>query len=504
MSTKSILLAAMALVAGVAGGIAYERLGPPGAPTAGAASEQKILYWVAPMDPNYRRDAPGKSPMGMDLVPVYEGEEPGGAQADDADVVRLSPSVVNNIGVRTGTVERAAFGDDIRTVGYVALDEDLTSHVHVRKEGWIEGLRVRSLGAEVARGDLLFEFFSPELAVASWEYVREIERGSAGMTGGARAKLKALGLATRQIEEIKTTREPAERIRVYAPQNGVLVQLGVGEGMYIKPDQTLMTLSDLSSVWVIADVFESDSGHVAPGMTAEARLDHLPGEVWRGKVDYVYPELDPVTRTLRVRLRFPNPGLKLRPNMFAGITLKTPPRDNVLVVPSEAVIRTGRSDRIVLAQGDGRFKPVPVTVGAEWNGLTEILEGVEAGAPIVLSGQFLIDSEASLNAGFARMEAPAAEQEHEGQEHEGHGGPEVVAETEATINAVDAGTRTLNVTHGPIPVLGWPAMTMDFALAEGVNVDALAGGMTVLLGIGRDAAGTYIAARVTPKAEVTQ
>ncbi|MGC2855543.1 efflux RND transporter periplasmic adaptor subunit [Novispirillum sp. DQ9] len=515
MSPKALVLAAVALVAGVGGGIAYERFAAPTVAATGAAGEKKILYWVAPMDPNYRRDAPGKSPMGMDLIPVYEGEEPGAgagaAQADPPGVVRLSPAVINSIGVRTGTVERTAFGDDVRTVGYVAMDEDRTSHVHVRKEGWIEGLRVRSVGAEVQRGDLLFEFFSPELAVASWEYVREIERGSAGMTGGARAKLKALGLADRQIEEIRTSRQPAERIRVYAPQRGVLVQLGVGEGMYIRPDQTLMTFSDLSSVWVIADVFESDGARVAAGMQAEARLDHLPGEVWRGTVDYVYPELDPVTRTLRVRLRFANPGLALRPNMFAAITLKTTPRQDVLVVPSEAVIRTGRSDRVVLAQGDGRFKPVAVTVGGQWNGLTEIIDGVEAGDAIVLSGQFLIDSESSLTSGLARMDP------HAGHGHgHGHGAPaparapapasapEVVAETAATINAVDLSKRTLNVTHGPIPALGWPPMTMDFAAGEGIDLAALPAGAAVVLGIGRDAAGTFIAVRVTPKAEATQ
>jgi Cu(I)/Ag(I) efflux system membrane fusion protein len=499
MSTKSFVFVALALAAGLAGGIAYERFGAPSASGHVAASaEKKILYWVAPMDPNYRRDAPGKSPMGMDLIPVYEGEEPGGAQADDADVVRLSPAVVNNIGVRTGEVERAAFGNDIRTVGYVALDEDRTSHVHVRKEGWIEGLRFRSLGAEVARGDLLFEFFSPELATASWEYVRELQRGSEGMTTGARAKLRALGVADRQIEDIRASGKPADRIRVYAPQDGVLVQLGVGEGMYIRPDQTLMTLSDLSSVWVIADVFESHGGHIRAGMAAEARLDHLPGEVWRGTVDYVYPELDPVTRTLRVRLRFPNDGLKLRPNMFADIVLKTPPRQDVLVVPSEAVIRTGREDRVVLALGEGRFKPATVTVGAEWNGLTEILEGVEDGAAVALSGQFLIDSEASLTAGFARMDAPA-------EAHDGHAmpAPEVVAETEATINGVDAAKRTINVSHGPIPAIGWPPMTMDFGLAKGIDVSALEPG-EVTLGIGRDAAGTFIAVAVTPSGEATQ
>ncbi|WP_083876153.1 efflux RND transporter periplasmic adaptor subunit [Caenispirillum salinarum] len=481
MSARTVLVAAVALAAGVAGGLAYERgdLFPHGAGET-AATEKKILYWVAPMDPNYRRDAPGKSPMGMDLIPVYEGEEPG-AESSDADVVQLSPAVINTMGVRTASAERAALGGAVHTVGYVALDEDKTSHVHVRKEGWIEGLKIRSLGAEVTQGEVLFEYFSPELAASSFEYVRDLERGDTWAGAGGRAKLKALGVSERQIEEIAKSRKAAERIRVYAPQGGVVVQLGVGEGMYIRPDQTLMSLSDLSTVWVIADVFESQSDRVRPGMEAEARLAHLPDRVWHGTVDYIYPELDPTTRTLRVRLRFDNADLALRPNMFASITLAGTARAEAVVVPAEAVIRTGRSDRVVLALGDGRFRAVPVTVGFSDGERTEILDGLDDGAQVVSSGQFLIDSEASLKAGFARMEDPAPD-----------AAPEVIAETEGTVNAVDAQGRTVNVTHAPIPVLGWPAMTMDFGLAEGVDPAAFTVGGKVSLGIGKDAAGAFV------------
>lgn len=493
MSARTVLVAAVALATGVAGGLAYERgdLFPHGAADTAAATEKKILYWVAPMDPNYRRDAPGKSPMGMDLIPVYEGEEPGGSDADasDADVVQLSPAVINTMGVRTATAEQAALGGAVHTVGYVALDEDRTSHVHVRKEGWIEGLKIRSLGAEVTKGEVLFEYFSPELAASSFEYVRDLERGDTWAGAGGRAKLKALGVSERQIEEIAKSRKPAERIRVYAPQDGVVVQLGVGEGMYIRPDQTLMTLSDLGTVWVIADVFESQSDRVRPGMEAEARLAHLPDRVWHGTVDYIYPELDPTTRTLRVRLRFDNADLALRPNMFASITLAGPARAEAVVVPAEAVIRTGRSDRVVLALGDGRFRAVPVTVGFSDGERTEVLEGLDKGAQVVRSGQFLIDSEASLKAGFARMEDPAQD-----------AAPEVVAETEATVNAVDAEARTVNVTHDPIPVLGWPAMTMDFGLAGGIDPAAFAVGDKVSLGIGKDAEGAFVVVTAQPAA----
>jgi Cu(I)/Ag(I) efflux system membrane fusion protein len=341
----------------------------------------------------------------------------------------------------------------------------------------------------VTQGEVLFEYFSPELAASSFEYVRDLERGDTWAGAGGRAKLKALGVSERQIAEIAKSRKPAERIRVYAPQGGVVVQLGVGEGMYIRPDQTLMSLSDLSTVWVIADVFESQSDRVRPGMEAEARLAHLPDRVWHGTVDYIYPELDPTTRTLRVRLRFDNADLALRPNMFASITLAGTARAEAVVVPAEAVIRTGRSDRVVLALGDGRFRAVPVTVGFSDGERTEILEGLDDGAQVVSSGQFLIDSEASLKAGFARMEDPAQQ-----------AAPEVIAETEATVNAVDTDARTANVTHEPIPVLGWPAMTMDFGLADGVDPAALAVGGKVSLGIGKDEAGTFVIVTAQPVA----
>ncbi|GEO81452.1 hemolysin D [Pararhodospirillum oryzae] len=496
------MFAATALAVGVAGGLALDRVsGPLLAPSDESGKGRKIAYWVAPMDPNYRRDAPGKSPMGMDLIPVYEGETPGGpapeGATNDADGVRVSPATMNTIGVRVGVARLAEMGAEVRTVGSVTQDEDATSHVHVRAEGWIEDLRFRSLGAQVRKGDVLFAFFSRELAAASWEYVRELQRGADAMTFGARAKLEALGISDEQIDEIRKSGKPAKLIKVHAPRDGVLVQLGVGEGMFIRPDQTIMTLSDLTSIWVIADVVESQIARVTPGMEAEATLAHLPGRVWRGTVDYIYPELDPATRTARVRLRFANPDLALRPNMFADVTLKAPPRTNVLTVPTEAVIRVQGGDRVVLDLGEGRFRSRPVTVGERWNGLTEIRDGLAQGDRIVLSGQFLIDSEASLLAGLARMEDPAPEARH--QDHPDHGAlSEVIAETKATLNAIDLEKGVINVSHEPIPVLGWPAMTMDFSLSDGVDRATLPkAGSAITLGIGKAADGGFVAVRVT-------
>ncbi|MGE4280878.1 MAG: efflux RND transporter periplasmic adaptor subunit [Magnetospirillum sp.] len=477
MSARSLLAIALAVGLGVAGGVAYERLGKG----EGSATEKKVAYWVAPMDPNYRRDAPGKSPMGMDLIPVYEGEEPGTTnRADDAQVT-LPPAVVNNIGVRTGKAEMVDFSTDIRTVGSVMQNEDRTSHVHVRKDGWIERLLVRSVGTEVRRGELLFEYFSQELAATSSEYVRDLERGNSNMSSGGAYKLRALGVSEEQIAEIAATRKPAHRFRVYAPQDGVVMQMNVGEGMYIKPEQTLMVLSDLSSIWVIADVLESQAGRVFPGMEAQARLAHLPQDSWRGRVDYIYPELAETTRTLRVRLRFPNPGLKLRPNMFAEIELKGKARGPVLAVPSEAVIRTGHGDRVVAALGDGRFRSVPVKVGAQNQGRTEILDGLRTGAQVVLSAQFLIDSEAGLKAGLDRLENNGAMTPP----------AEVLGTGEGVVNSVDAAAHVVNVTHGPIPALGWPGMTMDMNVAGAARAVAVSPGTKIRFGLAKDDEGMF-------------
>lgn len=491
MSRTSIVLAAAALVLGVAGGIAAERLLLKAPQASADSQEKKIAYWVAPMDPNYRRDGPGKSPMGMDLIPVYEGADQAAATDDEA-AVKVSPATRNSIGVRATAVSRGDFGTTVRTVGTVTLDEDTTSHIHVRKEGWIQGLAVRTLGAEVRKGDLLFSFFSQDLAAASWEYVRELQRGSAGMTQGAASKLRALGVSEQQIAEIRASGKPADLIRVYAPRDGVLVQLGVGEGMYIRPDQTLMTLSDLSSVWVIADVIESQSAQITPGMKAEVRLSHLPGSLWTGRVDYIYPELDPVTRTARVRLRFANKDKALRPNMFTDVTLQTPPRQNVLRVPTEAVIRVAGENRVILDQGEGRFSPQRVEIGPAWNGYTEIRKGLSEGQKVVTSAQFLIDSEASLTAGLARMEDPA-----EAPKPAPTLAP--IAETEAIITALKVDQGLITVKHKPIPALGWPAMTMDFGLGPDIDPASVpAEGSTIQMGIARSDTGAFLAVSITP------
>jgi len=360
--------------------------------------ERKVLYWVAPMDPNYRRDKPGKSPMGMDLVPMYAD---GGAA--DANTVTIAPEVVHNLGVRTANAERSRLWRGIDTVGYVGYDESKMSHIHLRTEGWIEKLHVKSEGERVHKGQRLFDLYSPELVNAQEEFVQALTLGNRGLTRASRQRLSALGIPKDQINRLQKDRQVHQTISIYASQDGVVSTLPVREGMFIKPSAQVMTLADLSSVWLLAEVFERQAEWVKVGHPAEVRLSYLPGRVWEGTVEYIYPSLDPKTRTLKVRLRFDNPEEALKPNMYANVKIFGGPKENTIVIPLEALIRTGREERVIIARGEGRFEARQVRAGIESGDYVEILHGLDGNEEVVVSGQFLIDSEASLRATLKRM-----------------------------------------------------------------------------------------------------
>ena len=370
----------------------------PATTTAEENGEGKILYWVAPMDANYRRDKPGKSPMGMDLVPVYADGEEG-----DGSSVTIAPEVVQNLGVRTAVAERSRLWRGIDTVGYVDYDESKVSHIHLRTEGWIEDLVVQSEGERVTKGQLLFNLYSPELVNAQEEFVQALKLGNQGLTRASRSRLAALGIPASRISRLEKDRKPSQTIPVYAPQDGVVASLAVRDGMYVKPATRVMSLADLSSVWLLAEIFERQADWVRVGQNAEVSLNFLPGRNWEGTVEYIYPSLDPTTRTLKARLRFANPDEALKPNMYANVKIYGGPKEDVIVIPIEALIRTGREERVVIALGEGRFESRTVSAGIESGEWIEILEGLEPGEDIVVSGQFLIDSEASLKASMRRM-----------------------------------------------------------------------------------------------------
>jgi len=445
--------------------------------------EKKILYWVAPMDPNYRRDKPGKSPMGMDLEPVYSEGDEGESLDEKGPVVKISAAVENNLGVRTARVESGKLWRKIDTVGYVDLDESKVSHIHLRVDGWIEKLAIDSAGDRVKKGQRLFDLYSPKLVNAMEEYLQALRSNNQRLITASREKLTSLGVSKKQIDQLKKTRKVSQTISVYAPQDGIVSMLMVREGMYVQPKSEVMSLADLSSVWVMAEVFESQSAWVEIEQPADVELSFIPGRTWEGKVDYIYPSLDTKNRTLKVRLRFANPDEILKPNMYANVAIYGGAKENVLSVPREALLRSGGTERLIIAKGNGRFAQRRVVAGMESGDFVEIKSGVSAGEKVVTSSQFLIDSEASLKASLARMTNPAADEDKNIPE-------EKMADmltSEKTIEIKGTGVVTrlmidhamLTIRHDPVEALGWPQMTMDFATLEGVPIKNLAVGDAV-------------------------
>jgi Cu(I)/Ag(I) efflux system membrane fusion protein len=376
-----------------------------------ADADREILYWVAPMDANYRRDKAGKSPMGMDLVPVYADEA-----GTDGSSVSIAPEVVQNLGIRTATAERSRLWRGIDTVGYVDYDESKVSHIHLRTEGWIEHLVAHSEGERVRKGEKLLELYSPDLVNAQEEFVQALALGNTNLTRASRERLIALGIPVSQVEHLEKTRKVKQTISIYSPQDGVVSKLMVRHGMYVTPDKQVMSLADLSSVWLLAEIYETQADWVKVGQSAEVSLAFLPGRIWEGKVEYIYPSLDPKTRTLKARLRFDNPNEALKPNMYTNVKIYGGPKEDVIIIPVEALIRTGRESRVVIALGEGRFASRTVTAGIESGDWVEILAGIEPGEEVVTSGQFLIDSEASLKASMTRMQVPATDGQSDEQD----------------------------------------------------------------------------------------
>ena len=367
-------------------------------------SSREILYWVAPMDPNYRRDEAGKSPMGMDLVPVYASDvdaQPG--------VISIDATIVNNLGVRTAKAQRGELSQRIETVGYVGYDEYTVQHVHTRVDGWIEKLVTKATGDPVEKGQLLFELYSPTLVNAQEEYLIALRSTNKLLLKASKERLAALGVTGSEVARLDKERTVRQRVRVYAEVDGVITHLGVREGIYVTPATEIMSVAELDKVWVLAEVFERQAAWVKSGQSAIVELDYLPGEILHGKVDYVYPELDPKSRTLKVRLRFDNVAENLRPNMFARVTIQGDSIGEVVNVPREAVIRGGSVDRVVVALGGGRFRAQPVKTGIESGNRVEIRKGISAGDLVVVSGQFLIDSESNIDAALERMD-PSTEE----------------------------------------------------------------------------------------------
>lgn len=438
--------------------------------------KKKPLYWVAPMDPNYKRDKPGKSPMGMDLIPFYE-EDNSGSDASPG-TVKISPDVINNLGVRTTAALLGTLQSEIQTVGYVKYDEDQLEHIHPRVSGWVEELYIKASGDPVKQGEPIYSLYSPELVNAQEELVMALERQRPRLVRASEDRLASLRVPAAAIKQLKESREVKQNITFYAPQTGVIDKLNIRQGFFVKPGTTIMSIASLEQMWVEAEVFERQVAGVAIGLPVTMTLDYLPGKEWKGVVDYVYPTLNAKTRTLRVRLRFDNDKGMLKPDMFAQVIIHLDSSKKTLLVPREAVIRSGRSNRVVLVLGEGRFKSVNVKVGRFDEQSAEILSGLSEGEKVVASAQFLIDSESSKTSDFKRMN------------HSEKILPASVW-TEATINSLMADHRMINASHKEISAWDWPAMTMDFTVAKEVDFASLKAGMKLHLEITKSGEDKY-------------
>ncbi|EEX92535.1 hypothetical protein VIOR3934_12370 [Vibrio orientalis CIP 102891 = ATCC 33934] len=447
----------------------------PNATAEEATTADEPLYWVAPMDPNYKRDKPGKSPMGMDLIPVYASDLNG--DNDKPGTIKIAPAVENNLGVKTALATKEALSPRIETVGYIAFDESKLWQTNVRVSGWVEKLNINAVGEKVSQGEVLFSLYSPELVKAQEELLSAYKTQRKGMIKGATDRLLTLGVDREQIRAITRRGKASQTIEVKAPADGVIASLNIREGGYLSPAQAVISAGPLGEVWVDAEVFERQSHWISKGSQASMTLDAIPGGSWTGEVDYVYPILDPKTRTLRVRLKFPNPNGELKPNMFANVALLPVSNEQVLTIPRSSVIRSGGMTRVVLAEGDGKYRSARIEVGREAGDKIEVLGGLQVGEKIVTSAHFMLDSESSQSADLSRINGiePPAE----------------TAWAKGEITDVMPGHRMLTINHQPVPEWDWPGMVMNFTVAEAADFTPFAQGQAIEFEMQKTPQGQY-------------
>ena len=444
------LIPAFAAVLILGGAIGYgltQWLGKESA--AAGVSGRKVLYWHDPMVPNQKFDKPGKSPfMDMQLVPVYADEANGGAQ------VKVSANAAQNLGVRLGKVERVAFENRLSAVGSVAFDEELLEVVQARVEGYVSRLHVKTTLTPVRRGQPLVEVVAPAWIAAQEEYLSLLDATSsrgAEIRSAARQRLIVLGVPESAIRKLEHERKTTASTTIYSPSDGVVAELGVREGASFMAGAPLFRINSLRKVWGVAQIPEAQVSILAPGAKVTVRATAWAGEEFSGRVVAILPDVDAATRTLPVRIEIDNPQSRLVPGMFVSLEFATPVAAPQLVVPSEAVIVTGERSIVIVAHEGGGFDVVDVKLGSEANGKTVILSGLEEGQSVVLSGQFLIDSEASLKSTVSRLSSadPAAK---------------AAAVSHHTMGKVVSVTpTTVTIAHEAVPELQWGRMTMPFA-----------------------------------------
>ena len=457
------IVAAAVLVA-LAAALGYFYGTKHAAPSPTPADGRKVLYWHDPMYPGQRFDRPGKSPyMDMELVPVYADSAPGSGNG-----VRIDPSLQQNLGIRTAEVVRGTLAPMVEAVGSVAYNERDVAVVQARSNGFVEKLHVRAPLDPVRKGQPLADLYVPEWVAAQEEYLSAKRiasqtqvSGLGSLVEGAKQRMRLAGMSDEQVEAIERGGKVQPRTTLAAPIGGVVSELAVREGMTVMAGAPLFRINGLGTVWVNAELPEAMASHVRPGAAVEAHTTAFPGTAFKGRVSAILPEVSAATRTIKARVEIANPEGKLVPGMFASVRFAPQAARDVLLVPSEAVIATGKRTVVMVAQGNGRFAPVDVETGGESEGRTEIRKGLEAGQKVVVSGQFLVDSEASFRSTENRMaSSPAAAAP---ATHHANGVVERVGDGEITLS------------HGPVPSMQWPSMTMAFAVPASLHVHAAPG-----------------------------
>jgi Cu(I)/Ag(I) efflux system membrane fusion protein len=448
--TAAIAIAAMLLAAGAfyAGRTTAPATPAPAAASSAPAGERKVLYWHDPMVPGPRFDKPGKSPfMDMQLVPVY-------ADAANGSGVKVSPGVQQSLGIRTATVTRTRVANAFDAVGTVQFDERLTEAVQTRVAGYVERLLVRAPMEYVRRGQGLVTIYAPDWLGPQNEYLALQRAGAAPeLVAAARERMRALSIPEVLIRHSEQAGTAQARFTLPAPVNGVVAELGVREGVAVAPGTTLFRIAGLEKVWAVAEIPEAQAVRLARGQKVAAALQADPGQTFAGELKEILPEVNASTRTLKARFEVDNRGGRLTPGMLLRIQVAAPAVER-LVVPAEAVIRTGTRAVVILRKGDGSFEPREVRLGADLGEQLEIAQGLSEGEQVVASGQFLVDSEARLRsvlggmtaAGQAAPAAPAAAATFTAQ---------------GKVESVEADGITIS--HGPVPELKWPSMTMGFS-----------------------------------------
>ncbi|HCY75095.1 MAG TPA: efflux RND transporter periplasmic adaptor subunit [Ignavibacteriales bacterium] len=382
-----------------------------GTGTASNTGERKILYWRAPMDPNEIYDAPGKSKMGMDLVPVYEDN------ASGSGIVSIDPTVVQNMNVKTALVEKKALSSEVITNGVLTTNEKTEYILTTRVNGWVENLYINYTGQPVAKGQKLMDIYSPELVAAQQELITalnyqkavnkatfdEVRKGSDELLKNAIRKLELLEIPESDIEKIMETRELKTYVSLYAQSNGTVLEKNVLDGQKIMAGMPLLKIANLSNLWLTADVYEYELSKIQEGSKAEIRFNYFPGKTYEGKVSFIYPTLESKTRTAKIRIDIPNPKGELKPSMFANVIIEGKDLGVKPVIPENAVLRGGRKDIVIIALAEGKFKPQEVILGGYSDGYYQVLNGLSEGTRIVTSAQFLIDSESNLRAAVSQF-----------------------------------------------------------------------------------------------------